>query len=237
MQITWDSSLTWQVGSILIGSAVLHASFQVAISVLTSLSARHLGFNSSHTTLLKLTTSYMWGVAAAIVALLLSTTYLLSLPQLSTSLLWAIVAGYSAAIGVVVLLFYYRSGKGTALWLPREIATFLQKRVGKTNSMPESFALGLMTVVAELPFVIAPLAIAAMLLRGPSTVWHIVTIAAYTLITLLPLLYMITLVGGGIKLSRIQKWRETNKGFLQFAAGSGLIVVAGYVFVSYCLGA
>jgi hypothetical protein len=40
------------------------------------------------------------------------------------------------------------------------------------------------------------------------------------------------LIGSGHSLSRIQRWREANKHFLQFAAGAGLIVLGGYLYVN-----
>ena len=40
------------------------------------------------------------------------------------------------------------------------------------------------------------------------------------------------LIGGGHKLSRIQKWREDNKRFMQFAAGSALLVLGFYMYVN-----
>jgi hypothetical protein len=39
------------------------------------------------------------------------------------------------------------------------------------------------------------------------------------------------LIGSGHKLSAIQKWREDNKGFLQFAAGGALAVLGFFVYV------
>jgi hypothetical protein len=39
------------------------------------------------------------------------------------------------------------------------------------------------------------------------------------------------LIGSGHKISSIQKWRENNKRFLQFAAGSGLLILGCYLYV------
>jgi hypothetical protein len=61
--------------------------------------------------------------------------------------------------------------------------------------------------------------------------WQLVGIALYTVVSLLSLLTVNALIGSGHKLSRIQKWREDNKRFLQFIAGSGLIVLSVYVYV------
>jgi hypothetical protein len=39
------------------------------------------------------------------------------------------------------------------------------------------------------------------------------------------------LIGSGHRLSEIQKWRETNKRFLQFSAGGALVVLGFFVYV------
>lgn len=233
----WDLPTIWHIGLVLGAAAILHASFQVAVSVLTGLSARQLGFHSSHSRLIRLCFAYILGAFAAIVAIVMALAYVLQSTSISGTLLWAGIAGYGAAVGIIIMLFYYRAGKGTVLWLPRGIARFLDDRIGKTSTSTESFSLGVMTVVSELPFVLAPTLIAAMMLSGHTSDFRILSLLAYGFVAVLPLLIITWLVGGGKKISRIQKWRETNKSFLQFAAGSGLLVVSAYLFVNYCLGA
>jgi hypothetical protein len=39
------------------------------------------------------------------------------------------------------------------------------------------------------------------------------------------------LVSGGHRMSELQKWRETNKHFLQFASGSALAILGVFVYV------
>ena len=232
----WDLPTVWHLGLVLGAAAVLHASFQVAVSVLTGLSARQLGFHTSHSRLIRLCFAYTAGVFAAVVALVMALAYVLQSTSLPATILWAAISGYGAAIGIVVILFYYREGKGTVLWLPRSIVSFLQDRIGKTSVAAESFSLGVMTVITELPFVIAPSLVAAMLLSGHTSDFRVLALILYGLVAILPLLIITWLVGGGKKISRIQKWRENNKGFLQFTAGAGLLVVSAYLFVTYCVG-
>jgi hypothetical protein len=44
------------------------------------------------------------------------------------------------------------------------------------------------------------------------------------------------LLGGGHSISEIQRWRETNKRFLQVVAGGGLIILGFFIFVYEVLG-
>jgi len=67
-------------------------------------------------------------------------------------------------------------------------------------------------------------------------VWQLVGVGIYTVISLFSLVVVWVLIGSGHTLSRIQRWREENKYFLQFAAGSGLLVLGFFVYVNQVLG-
>jgi hypothetical protein len=86
-------------------------------------------------------------------------------------------------------------------------------------------------VVAELLFIVGPILIASLFLIQLPAVWQLAGVGFYTVISLLSLLIVAALVGSGHKISRIQKWREDNKYFLQFVAGGGLMVLGLYVYV------
>ena len=216
-------------------AALIHASFQLSVSVLTLLSGHAIGSKKSHARLVRLTTSYMTGVGV-MTLLLLSFVSLGFIHWFGTDvplLVWALVCGLVLGIGIAVWLFYYRrNAKGTELWIPRAFAKFLTERSKKTQQGAEAFSLGLTTVVSELIFIIPTVAIAALVLIGLPPEWQLVGIAIYTLISLLGLLIVWSLIGSGRSLARIQKWRTDNKRFLQFSSGGALIVLGFFVYVS-----
>lgn len=216
-------------------AALIHASFQLSVSVLTLLSGHAIGAKKSHARLVKLTTSYTTG-AGVMTLLLLAFTSLFFLHFFGTNiplLVWALVCGLVLGIGIAVWLFYYRRGtKGTELWIPRGFAKFLTERSKKTNQSAEAFSLGLSTVVAELIFIIPTVAIAALVLIELPPMWQLIGIGVYTVISLLGLLIVWSLIGSGRSLARIQKWRLENKKFLQFSSGGALIVLGFFVYVS-----
>jgi hypothetical protein len=139
-------------------------------------------------------------------------------------------------IAVSVWMFYYRREKGTTLWIPRGMAEYLTERTKSTKLSAEAFGLGLSSVFGELLFIIAPLTVAALALVQLPSIWQLTGIAIYAVISLLSLLIVWVLISSGHKLSSIQKWRESNKYFLQFAAGSGLIILSVFVYTSQVLG-
>ncbi|MDB5177942.1 MAG: hypothetical protein JWO61_325 [Candidatus Saccharibacteria bacterium] len=220
---------------IIIGvAALIHASFQLGVSMLTLLSSHTIGKNRSHAKLLRLTGSYLVG-SVVMTMLLLSTISLVLVTLFADAsiplLAWAVACGLLMGLGVAMWAFYYRKEQGTTLWLPRSLATYLAQRTKATHLSGEAFGLGLTGVIAELLFIIGPLLISALVLIQLQPVWQLAGIAMYTLISLLSLLIVAGLVGSGHKISQIQRWREHNKRFLQFIGGGGLMILGLYVYV------
>ncbi len=219
-------------------AALIHASFQLSVSVLTLLSGHAIGARKSRAQVLRLTTSYMTG-AGIMTLLVLSLASLVFLHVFGSQvplLVWALVCGLVFGIGIAVWLFYYRPGKdGTELWIPRPFARYLNDRSKKTKFGTEAFSLGLTSVIAELIFIIPTVCITALVLIELPSVWQLAGIAIYTAISLFGLLITWSFIGSGKSLARIQKWRTDNKRFLQFTAGSALIILGFFVYVSKIL--
>lgn len=218
-------------------SAIIHASFQLSVSVLTLLSGQSLGKKQTNIKLMRRTTSFVIGASIMTLLLLSSTsTLLLDIFGYNTpQIVWSIVCGLSVGVAVSIWLFYYKHEKGTTLWIPRGIANYLNQRTKLTDSSAEAFGLGLSSVIAEILFIIAPLLMSALVLVQLSPEWQLLGLFVYVIVSMLPLIFVWSLVGGGHSLGKIQKWREDNKHFLQFIAGTGLIVLAGFVYVNEIL--
>lgn len=223
-------------GLVFIAAALAQSYYQLGVSVLTLLSGHSLGAKRSHARLLHLDLAYSFGALATVALLLGALSYVLTTFDVADRLLWSIAAGLCIGTGIAIALFYHRRGKGTTLWVPRPIVDYLVERTKKTKRGVEAFFLGSATVISELPLMLAPLLVVGLLLRGMPTFPHLAAIGGYALITALPLLVLTILLGGGHKLSTIQRWRETNKAFLQFASGILLILLGLYLIVMYTQG-
>lgn len=218
--------------AIILLAAVIHASFQLSVSVLTLLSGHALGRKSARSRLLKLVYGFISG--AGVMTILLLSTFafvLLNATYDTLPTLWTLACGASIAVGIAVWLFYYRDRRGTSLWIPRSFAEFLTARSKHSKNTAEAFGLGMTSIFAEILFVFAPITVTALVLTELPYDQQLIGILAYTLVSLAPLLFAGFRIGSGHKLSHIQKWRESNKHFLQFAAGSGLVVIGMYVYV------
>ena len=222
-------------------AALIHASFQLSVSVLTLVSGHSLGRKTAHTRLLRLTGGFVIGVAVTTLLILSTILYAFSLIVWESTgaeqLVGAIICGLLVGLGIATWAFYYRKGPGTALWLPRSMATFLASRAQSTKHSTESFGLGMVSVIAELIFIIAPLATAALIIvLLPTPGLQLAGVGLYLLLSLLPLVIIFFLVGGGQKISKIQAWREQSKRFLQFASGGSLLILGACLFVDRVLG-
>lgn len=219
--------------AIIIFAALIHASFQLSVSMLTLLSSHAIGKRTKTTKLLRLTNAFTFG--AAIITMLLVSFTALVLQKAFTSgvptLAWVICCGLLIGLGVAVWIFYYRREKGTSLWIPRGVARYISTRTKATKSSAEAFGLGMSSVMGELIFIGAPIFAAALVLIQLDPLWQLIGVATYTVTSLLTLYIVTALIGSGHKISRIQHWRETNKHFLQFAAGSGLLILGLYLYV------
>lgn len=227
--------------AIIIFASLIHASFQLSVSVLTLLSGHSLGRKTAEKRVLKLTNNFILGVFILTTTLISTVSYyLLAVIQSSVAteqLVAAIVSGLLAGMGIATLAFYYRKGQGTALWLPRGFANFLSKRAESTKSNSEAFSLGLSSVMSELIFIIAPMSAAGLaIVTLPSPLWQLAGVFIYAIISITTLVVMFMLIGSGHKISKLQAWRENNKHFLQFASGGSLLILAAYILVDRLIG-
>lgn len=214
-------------------AALIHASFQLSVSMLTLMSGHAIGSKSSHAKLLRLTNAFSLGVAIITTLLLSFITFTLQqyFNNGVPAVVWASASGLLMGLGIAVWAFYYRRKPGTSLWIPRSMARYLSERTKSTKQSAEALGLGMSSVMAELIFIFAPMTVGALALLQLDPGMQIVGVAVYVLISLLSLLVVNGLIGSGHKLSRIQQWREDNKRFLQFAAGSGLLILGFYLYV------
>lgn len=219
-------------------ASLLHASFQLGVGLLTLLSGHSLGTNRSFHRLMRLNIAYLFGASVVTVLLFAALAYLalLSIRQY-IDIAWFTLAVLNMAIGLSVMIFYYKRERGTGLWIPKAMAEYLSERVKKTKRSGEAFTLGAGSVLAEIPFLIGPLGVAVLYtLTLPSADLQALGLITYSLIAISPLVTIVCLVGAGHKISTIQRWRENNKLFLQYCAGSGLVILGAFVFVDKCLG-
>lgn len=234
-----QDALTSETGPlilILVGAVFVHACFQLSVSVLTRLSSHTIGAGKSHQRLLGLALCYTLGVIVATSSVMLAVSAKLAwLSTMNESWPSLTVIGLLPVIGLLVILFYYRRKRGTTLWLPRPFVDYLMERAKKTRSGVEAGMLGAATVVGELPFILAPIGIAALwsTFAAPVSEWVVYSLA-YAFLISLPLFFLTLYISSGHKISSVQDWRERNKTFLQWTSGVALLLLDIFI-ISYVL--
>ena len=220
-------------------AGLLHASFQLGVSMLTLLSGHSLGSGKSFQRLMKLNTAYLFGATIITLLLFSGIAYIMAHSLINLSWIWFAVSILNIAVGLAVMLFYFqRSKKSTGLWIPRSMADYLSKRTKKTKHSAVAFTLGAGGVLAETPFLIAPLLVAILYSLSSSALgsaFQLANVGVYALVSLMPLFIIVAMVGAGYKISSIQRWREDNKLFLQYCAGAGLVILGVFVYVDKVL--
>lgn len=218
--------------------AIIHMAFQLGTSVLTLLSGHSLTHRRALHRLGILNLAFIIGVFGTtmlILTLLTSLAVLWIDPSIYTAT-WLVLFGLAIVVAMLIMVVYYRDGKGTRLWVPRSFASYLTTRAKKTKNGIEALALGVISAIAELPFTGVLLLIAAMTLSTMSSLdSHLLLITIYTLASIMPLVVITILLAGGHRLSTIQRWRESSKTFLQYAAGIGLLVASLFILVFFII--
>lgn len=221
------------IASVVVLAGLLHANFQLAVSVLTRLGAHVLGRNDIRRQhqrhLAKAAAAYAWGNFLMIGLLATGVTYVLSaLVTVPQKPLWVMLSLLGGLTGLAVLLIYRRDG-GRRLWIPEALKNYLYERTKRSTTAAESLALGMVTGLAELPFIAAPLLFVAALLRGAPDLNRLAILLLYAAIASAPLFLLAAAMGAGQQISRLERWRESNRRFLQLSSALGLAVLSVYV--------
>lgn len=141
-----------------------------------------------------------------------------------------IVVSMLVAIAVIVWGFYYKRGKSTELWLPRTVARFIDRRAEDTNSNTEAFSLGVLTSLAEMPFTLVLLIVAANSILKLPGLWQLIAVVGYTIVAIVPPVVLRLAVRKGETITEIQRWRVQHKTFMRVISGVGFLVLGFFLF-------
>jgi hypothetical protein len=216
---------------IALGALFVHVCYQLSVSVLTHFSSHSLSRKTSDHRLLGLGFSYSLGVIITTVLIITSLASLAQLVHGGYRLLGVLVVGLAPFIGLATVLWYYRQGEGTRLWLPRSVAKYLLERSKETKSLLEAALLGAGTVIGELPFLVGPLLFVTYLISFMPPLSWLAWATLYSVLAALPLLVTTMYLTSGHSIARVQKWRESNKSFLQWTSGIALVLLTIFLTV------
>ena len=147
---------------------------------------------------------------------------------------WAIIVGLLISTGISIWLFYYKKNKDSnSLWIPASMSKYIATRTKKTVHSAESCYLVFERIFTEILFFFAPQSVATLLASIFQLAYQFVAIVLYVSIVNFPIFVIACLISGGHNIIDIQKWRDRNKGFFQFFAGLGLILISVWVILVF----
>ncbi len=138
------------------------------------------------------------------------------------------------SLAICVWFFYYKTNRSTELWLPKSIIRYIRKRAANSSSNIEAFSLGVLSVVAELPFILALMLVSADSFLKLPALWQIVMILTYTAISVMPLVVLKLSIRHGKTAAEIQKWRLDNLDFTKLIS-SILFITLGLFLIAFKL--
>lgn len=212
-------------------AAVIHATLQLELGTLLLLYHASLGKHVRKRTK-NLVSSYIAGIGSLVFLGIAAVAFLMD--RYFGSPLWTeeliIVIGMLVALAIATWVFYYRRGKSTELWLPRTVARFIDHRAKETNSNTEAFSLGVLTSLAEMPWTLVLLVVAANSLIALPAPYQLLAVVLYTVVAIIPPLVVRLAVRRGQTIADIQRWRVKHKNFLRAITGIGFLVLGIFLF-------
>ncbi len=212
-------------------AAVVHASLQVQLGALLLLYHASLGKHIRKKTK-TIVSSYIAGIGTLVFLAVAATCFIFD--RYFGKALYpeevVIIVAMLLALAIIVWGFYYKRGKSTELWLPRSVASFIDHHAKTTESNTEAFSLGVLTSLAEMPFTLVLLIVAANSILKLPILWQLIATVVYTVIAILPAVILRLAVRKGSTITDIQRWRVKHKTFLRVLSGIGFLILGIFLF-------
>lgn len=218
-------------------AAVVHASLQLGLGSLLLLYHASLGKHIKKKTR-ALVSSYIYGIALLICLIVSTCVFIIA--TTTDGALPAEILGIAVSImlmlAIIIWFFYYKTKRSTELWLPKTVARYITNRAKLTESNTESFALGMLTALAEMPFSAILMFIAGNAITALPLWVRPIAVLGYMIIAILPLFVLRFFIRHGRTVVDVQKWRVKNKNFLKIMSGIGFMTLAIFIIAFRLMG-
>ncbi len=209
--------------SVVIISAAIDSINPCAIGVLILMVSVVLGGKGSMRRLLFLGGLYIFAIFLTYLIAGLGLIYFLSnVPLFVAEYLALIVGTFVILAGLLEIKDFFWYGKGVSLQIPPYFAEKIHK-FSKNVTVPGVIFLGAFIAGVELPCTGAPYLAIITMLSLNFNVYAFMLLVLYNIIFVAPLIVILLMVAAGTKLSKIKKWKQSNKGYMRLAIGFMLI--------------
>jgi hypothetical protein len=140
------------------------------------------------------------------------------------------IALFIVVAGILEIKDYFWYGQHLSLRIPKRATEHIRKMSKKTFGFVGAALLGAFVAIAALPTTSAAYLATITILKNRFDPTALELLTLYNFVFILPMIILIVMVAAGVKISRVQKWREESKG--QMRLGIGLLLVAlGWVII------
>lgn len=155
--------------------------------------------------------------------------FLSSVPLFVSEYLALFVGSIVIFAGILEIKDFFWYGKGFSLQIPPYFADKIHT-FSKNVTVPGVILLGCFIAAVELPCTGAPYLAIITILSLNFDAYAMFLLVLYNIIFVLPLVVILLLVAGGVKLNTIKNWKSNNKGYMRLAIGIMLILL-GWVLM------
>lgn len=214
-------------------AALIHANFQLPLGCFILLSRDRIRRRKSKTHSSSPSGSFIAGIGITTMLLIFTLNFLLNNLFNDGIPAWLVFveAGILFCLAITIWSIYYRRGHGTQLWIPRGMANSLETRSFGARSDTDAFGLGVMSIVCELPLSFILIFVASSNIIALPSSWQLLVSALYVIAIITPALIASQIITRSSNLSRVQKWRESNKTFTLFILVFGFFIISAYTIV------
>ena len=150
--------------------------------------------------------------------------FLSSIPLYISEYISIAVGLLIVAAGLIEIKDFFWYGQGITLAIPQKRAKQIHEMTKKVT-LPGVLLLGAFVAGVELPCTGAPYLAILLLLSQNFNLVAFLMLILYNLIFIMPLLVILLLVHGGLKIQDIKRWKQANRTYMRFAIGVTLIAL------------
>jgi cytochrome c biogenesis protein CcdA len=147
------------------------------------------------------------------------------------------VAEYiSIFVGIIVVIAgllemkdYFWYGEGVSLHIPPKYAKKIQEKM-QNVSVGTVIFLGAFVAAVELPCTGGPYLAILLILKENFDISALILLMIYNFIFVLPLIVIVIMVYFGVKIQKVQNWKQSNKSYMRYFTGL-LLIGLGWLLI------
>ncbi len=218
-----------QLGTVIF-TAAIDSINPCAIGVLILLISTVIANSKSRGEMLKLGFAYIGAVGMTyFLAGIGILAFLTNIPHWVAEYISIVVGTIIALAGLVEFKDFFWYGEGFSMAIDPGMAKRIHE-MSKNLSVPGMIVLGAFVSGVELPCTGAPYLAILLVLKQQFDFTALMLLILYNIIFIAPLIIILLLAAGGMKITELKMWKDQNRGYMRLAAGL-LLIALGWVLI------